>query len=139
VLGDYVLTEDDVLACADFADTIGVNAWPIEIHAPGEVIMRYPPAGSRGFNQLPLRMLIARGVENLLVAGRCGSMTHLAQAAARVSGGCLVMGEAAGALAAKALAEDGRVRAVAAAAVQTRLAAAGAFIARPDEPLPSGV
>jgi hypothetical protein len=139
VLGDYVLTEDDVLGCADFADTIGVNAWPLEIHAPGEVIMRYPAAGSRGFNQLPLRMLFACRLENLLVAGRCGSMTHLAQAAARVSGGCFVMGEAAGALAAQALAAGGRVRGVAADAVQSRLAAAGAFLGRPGEPVPEGV
>lgn len=94
---------------------------------------------SRGFNHLPLRMLIARGAENLLVAGRCGSMTHLAQAAARVSGGCFVMGEAAGALAAKALTEGGRVRAVAAAGVQSRLVAAGAFLAQAHEPVPSGV
>jgi FAD dependent oxidoreductase len=43
-------------------------------------------------------------VDNLLVAGRCGSMTHMGQSAARVSGGCFVMGQAAGtavALAAK--------------------------------------
>ncbi|MGE3932955.1 MAG: FAD-dependent oxidoreductase [Rhodospirillaceae bacterium] len=132
VIGDYVLTEDDVLGCADFDDTIGVNAWPLEIHAPGRLEMRYPPEGSRGFNHLPLRMVRVRRMRNLLAVGRCGSMTHLAQAAARVSGGCFVMGEAAGALAARAAA-SGDVRAVAPAAVQTRLAAAGAVLARPGE------
>jgi hypothetical protein len=126
-----------VLGCADFDDTIGVNAWPLEIHAQGGVEWRYPPPDSRGFNHLPLRMLRARGVDNLLAVGRCGSMTHLAQAAARVSGGCFVMGEAAGTLA--ALAADGDVRAVPARAVQDRLAKAGVFLARPGEALPAGV
>lgn len=139
VMGDYCLTEDDVLGCADFDDTIGVNAWPLEIHAPGHVEMRYPPAGSRGFNHLPLRMLRTRGVDNLLTAGRCGSMTHLAQAAARVSGGCFVMGEAAGTLAALALSEAAGVRAVAPHRVQARLAQAGVFLGRATDPLPEGL
>jgi hypothetical protein len=76
---------------------------------------------------------------NLLTAGRCGSMTHLAQAAARVTGGCFVMGEAAGVLAAFSLAENGDVRAVDSARVQERLAANGAFLGRPNEPVPEGV
>ncbi len=45
-------------------------------------------------------MLVPKGVSNLLVAGRCASMTHEGQSAARVSGGCFVMGQAAGTAAA---------------------------------------
>ena len=45
-------------------------------------------------------MLVPRGVDNLLVAGRCASMTHEGQSAARASGGCFVMGQAAGTAAA---------------------------------------
>jgi FAD-dependent oxidoreductase family protein len=137
IMGDVCLTEDDVLQCADFDDTIGVNAWPLEIHGRGSLEMRYPPADSRGFNHLPLRMLIAQKLDNLLVAGRCGSMTHLAQAAARVSGGCYVMGEAAGVLA--AMAGDGKLRAVAPAKVLARLAAAGVFLGRSGDVVPEGV
>jgi hypothetical protein len=139
VMGDYCLTEDDVLGCVDFDDTIGVNSWPLEIHVPGDVEMRYPPADSRGFNHLPLRMLCSKGVDNLLSAGRCGSMTHLAQAAARVSGGCFVMGEAAGTLAALALGEANSVRGVQAWEVQARLEKAGAFLGRPNERVPEGI
>ena len=58
---------------------------------------------SRGFNQLPWRMLLPQRVDNLLVAGRCASMNSVAQSAARVSGGCFVMGQAAGLGAALAL------------------------------------
>lgn len=112
ITGLYQLTADDVLNCASFDDTIGVNSWPIENHAAGEVIWRWPDIpGSRGFNHLPYRMLVpktARGETygNLLVAGRCASMTHEGQSAARVTGGCFVMGQAAGTAAHLSLAGD---------------------------------
>jgi hypothetical protein len=101
LIGAYQLTGEDVLQCASFDDSIGVNGWPIEEHAAGTVVFRWPhdPAG-RGYNQLPYRMLLPQGVDNLLVAGRCASMTHLGQSAARVSGACFVMGQAAGTAAA---------------------------------------
>ena len=41
VLGEYQLTEDDVLDCADFPDTIGVNGWPVEAHVAGTVEFRW--------------------------------------------------------------------------------------------------
>jgi len=93
--GVYALTETDVLDCADFPDSIGVNGWPVEEHKAGDVEFRFQRA-ARGYNQLPYRMLVPLEVENLLVAGRCASMTHGGQSAARVSGACFVMGQAAG-------------------------------------------
>ena len=69
------------------------------------MIFKFPPIPeSRGFNELPYRMLMPEGIDNLLVAGRCASMTHDGQSAARVSGACFAMGEAAGTAAALALA-----------------------------------
>ena len=56
-----MLSGDDVIACASFADSIGVNGWPLELHVAGDVEWRWPPIPeSRGFNQLPLRMLVPR-------------------------------------------------------------------------------
>ncbi|MCC6001730.1 MAG: FAD-dependent oxidoreductase [Pararhodobacter sp.] len=132
VMGDHLLTEDEVLSCADFDDTIGVNGWPLEVHAPGRVDWKMPDYPHvRGFNHLPLAMLRARRLDNLLVAGRCGSMTHMAASAARVSGGCFAMGEAAGVLA--ALATGGDTRAVPAQQVQHRLVQAGAYLGRAQD------
>jgi hypothetical protein len=111
LVGEYALSGDDVVGCASFADPIGVNGWPLELHVAGDVEWRWPPIpGSRGFNQLPYRMLLPRrssagGALNLLLAGRCASMTHEGHSAARVSGPCFVMGQAAGTAAALALAE----------------------------------
>jgi len=48
-------------------------------------------------------MLLPLGVDNLLVAGRCASMTHMGQSAARVTGPCFAMGQAAGTAAALSL------------------------------------
>jgi len=93
--GVYQLTEEDVLDCAEFPDAIGVNGWPVEEHKAGDVEFRFQRE-PRGYNQLPYRMLVPLGVDNMLVAGRCASMTHGGQSAARVSGACFVMGEAAG-------------------------------------------
>ena len=104
IQGMYALTGHDIVSCATFEDAIGVNAWPMEMHAQGKIEWRFPekPVGphQRLYNHLPWRMLVPQGVHNLLVAGRCASMTHEGQSAARVSGGCFVMGQAAGTAAA---------------------------------------
>lgn len=108
ITGQYQLSREDVLTCASFDDTIGVNGWPIEAHVAGDVKWEWPDIpGSRGYNHLPYRMLVPQKVVNLLVAGRCASMTHEGQSAARVSGACFVMGEAAATGAHLAIANGG--------------------------------
>ncbi|NQW94648.1 MAG: FAD-dependent oxidoreductase [Polaromonas sp.] len=104
IQGQYVLTGEDILSSSRFSDTIGINAWPMELHTAGRIDWQFPrnsesPVG-RVYNDLPWRMLVPVQVDNLLVAGRCASMTHEGQSAARVSGGCFVMGQAAGTAAA---------------------------------------
>lgn len=136
VTGRYQLTADDVLGCASFADTIGVNGWPIENHTAGDVVWRWPdiPA-SRGFNHLPYRMLVpqtpdGKAFDNLLVAGRCASMTHEGQSAARVSGGCFVMGQAAGTAAHLSLASNGVSADIPVEKLQETLARDGVYLGR---------
>ena len=104
IYGDYRLTGEDILSSAHFDDVIGVNAWPMELHRAGGIDWAFPRSGEamdgRSYNDLPWRMLLPRGVDNLLVAGRCASMTHEGQSAARASGACFAMGQAAGTAAA---------------------------------------
>ena len=129
VMGDYVLSAEDVLDCASFDDTIGVNSWPIEDHVAGDVLFRWQDIpGSRGFNHLPYRMLLPRGLDNLFVVGRCASMTHGGQSAARVSGACFVMGEAAGTAAGLALSGGTTTRGVDVPALQKRLSSQGVYL-----------
>jgi hypothetical protein len=111
-----------------------VNGWPLEKHVAGNVVWEWPPIPqSCGYNQLPYRMLLPRrghgpGPSNLLVAGRCAGMTHDGQSAARVSGACFVMGEAAGAAAALALRGNGSVYQVDPDLLQQALTRQGVFL-----------
>lgn len=136
VVGEYMLTAEDVLQCADFDDSIGVNGWPLEKHVAGDVQWVWPPIPqSRGYNELPYRMMLPRratagGVDNLLVAGRCASMTHDGQSAARVTGACFVMGQAAGTAAALALSHGRTVYDIDIPSLQQRLMEQGAFLGR---------
>jgi len=139
VLGGYQLSGADVLGCASFQDSIGVNGWPMEMHMAGEVIFKFPPIPeSRGYNELPYRMLVPEGIDNLLVAGRCASMTHEGQSAARVSGACFAMGEAAGTAAALALSGNTRPRDIEVEKLQDALRGQGAFIGR-DQAVPQAL
>jgi FAD dependent oxidoreductase len=129
IIGAYQLTEDDVLDCADFDDTIGVNGWPVEAHVAGTVEFRWQ-RGERGFNQLPFRIMVPPATSNLYVAGRCASMTHGAQSAARVTGPCFVMGQAAGVAAGMALRAESSGAAIDVTELQRRLEDEGAYLGR---------
>ena len=100
----YMLSGDDVISGARFDDVIGLNAWPVELHLAGRIEWRFAADADNAFNQLPWRMLVPEGASpgaaNLLIAGRCAGMEHLGQSAARASGACFVMGQAAGTAAA---------------------------------------
>ncbi|MEJ8826508.1 FAD-dependent oxidoreductase [Variovorax humicola] len=126
--GAYALTGEDILSSARFEDAIGINAWPMELHREGRVDWVFPRNAANACNDLPWRMLVPNGVDNLLIAGRCASMTHEGQSAARASGGCFVMGQAAGTAA--ALAGGAAMRSVEVTGLQRALAADGVLLAR---------
>ena len=129
VVGEYMLSEQEILECADFPDTIGVNGWPVEAHVSGNVLLKFPKIPeSRGFNQLPYRMIVPKGMDNLFVAGRCASMTHDGQSSARVSGPCFAMGQAAGTAAHLALSAGVKPKEVDVAALQRRLESDGVYL-----------
>ena len=132
--GEYMLTEADILGCASFDDSIGVNGWPVEAHTAAGVTIKFANVPhSRGYNQMPYRMILPKKIDNLLVAGRCASMTYDGQSSARVSGPCLVMGQAAGTAADIAIAAGVAPRAIDVGKLQRRLEADGAFLGREAE------
>jgi len=124
VEGDEVLTEADVMGGVRGETRIACTAWPVEDHAPGRATIWRPLPDGFSYG-IPFGSLVAKGLDNLLVAGRCLSATHTAQASARVTAPCLAMGQAAGTAA--AMAGDGGVR-VDVAALQSRLRADGAML-----------
>src|SRR2546428_9310372 len=130
VLGDYQLTADDVLAARKFDDAIARGAYPIDIHSPtgsGTVLKRLPPGQAY---DIPLRSLMPRSTEGLVVAGRCISGTHEAHSSYRVMPIVMATGQAAGVCAALAARAGIAPREVAAEGVQKELLRQGASLRR---------
>ena len=100
IQGEYVLTEDDVLSARKFPDSAARNAWPVELwDRTRGTVYRYVPAGE--YYEIPFRCLRVKGFSNLLVAGRCISVSHEALGSTRVMGACMAMGDAVGRAAAE--------------------------------------
>jgi hypothetical protein len=94
IVGQYVMTQEDVLGCRHFDDSIAVASYPIDIHRPADKGCTLIWCGD--CYDIPYRSLVPQKVENLLVAGRSISTTHEAMGAIRVMATCMAMGEAAG-------------------------------------------
>jgi FAD-dependent oxidoreductase family protein len=130
ILGDYQLTADDLLAARKFDDAIARGAYPIDIHNPtgtGTVLKRLPPGESY---DIPMRCLMPRNAEGLIVAGRCISGTHEAHSSYRVMPIVMATGQAAGVCAALAARRGALPRQVAVAEVQRELVRQGASLRR---------
>jgi hypothetical protein len=131
VLGDYQLTAEDVLGARKFDDAIARGAYPVDIHNPkgsGTLLKRLPPGEAY---DIPLRCLLPRNTERLIVAGRCISGTHEAHSSYRVMPIVMATGQAAGVCAAQAAKLNIPVRDVPTSDVQQELVRQGASL-RPD-------
>jgi len=132
ILGDYVLTEDDVLTARAFDDAVAKGSTPIDIHggadAGGENYwIKTADSGIMAYD-IPYRCLVPRKVEQLLVAGRCISTTHKAHGATRMQPVCMATGQAAGTAAALAAARAVSPRDLDVRLLQTALIQAGQVI-----------
>ncbi|WP_129664020.1 FAD-dependent oxidoreductase [Phytoactinopolyspora endophytica] len=108
-VGDYTLTQNDILVQADFDDRVAFGGWSIDLHPVGGVYAN--EAGSKhwlpdGNYHIPLRSLYSSNVSNLLFAGRDISASHVAFGTTRVMATCAATGEAAGSAAALCVAND---------------------------------
>jgi len=112
VVGDYVLTADDLLGTTKFPDSIALGGYPIDIHNPTGAQTATTHLKPGQFYYIPLRSLIVKGLANLMVCGRCISATHEACAAIRVTPIAMAIGQAAGAAAAICAVSDVSVRAL---------------------------
>lgn len=101
VVGDYILTEEDVLQARKREDGVAKGCHHVDIHQDGTGQIRIPVADGGSYD-IPLASLLPKGIENVVVAGRCLSASREAQGSARVMGSCMAMGQAAGSLTAMA-------------------------------------
>lgn len=106
IKGRYFLTKEDLVTGGRQDDAVARATFPVDIHAltaEDNKQAAYHSAGVRTRPyDIPLRALIARDVDGLMMAGRCISGDFIAHASYRVTGNAVAMGEAAGATAALA-------------------------------------
>jgi len=112
LIGDYILTEHDVREKRLFYDRIAYGGWFIDIHTMGGILAKTQPPEPLCCNpdlsdqlrvslyDIPFRCLYSRNIENLLMAGRNISVTHVALGSTRVMLTCAILGQAAGTAAA---------------------------------------
>ncbi|MEO7599959.1 MAG: FAD-dependent oxidoreductase [Opitutus sp.] len=85
--GDYILRQQDVIEQSEFDDVVSFGGWSIDLHPADGVYS--PRKGcdqwhSRGVYQIPFRCMYSRNIDNLFLAGRLISVTHVAFGSSRV-------------------------------------------------------
>jgi ribulose 1,5-bisphosphate synthetase/thiazole synthase len=130
VMGDYVLTGQDVLDARHFDDAIGYCGATVDVHdvEGGKKLTRMSAIREGKSYQVPYGILLPRGVENLLVAGRCVSADRVACGSIRQQAGCLVTGQGAGVAAALASRQKTTPRNVPVAQIREVLANQGVVL-----------
>lgn len=132
IVGEYVLTLEDILECRQFEDAICRNHYPVDIHTPKGQKLYHERSGDLpyfkpdAFHEIPLRCLVPQTLSNVLVPGRCASATFEAQSAIRVQQNCHSMGQAAGLAAAWCAKRDVPVRGIDSQELRAALKAQGA-------------
>jgi FAD dependent oxidoreductase len=118
LMGDIVLTEHDCHTDRAWPDAIGFAGWWIDLHIKGGILNKVDPGerenADRNYKHwiripvftLPLRAFYSRNIENMWMAGRCFSATHVALGPARVMQTLGQIGQAIGSAAAHALREN---------------------------------
>lgn len=121
IIGDYLMTKDDVLNLTRFEDSIALSGFPMDIHSPSENSLELVEQGDDLGYEIPMRSLLPKGIDGLIVSGRCISATHEAAASLRVTPTVMAIGEAAGILAAISVSENKLPREVSYISVQNQL------------------
>lgn len=128
IIGEYVLTRQDILDGTGFPDTVALSYWPIDKHLPDRpgTILGFPAPGV--ITKIPYGCLLPRNVDSLLIAGRCISATHEAFASIRVSATAMATGQAAGTAAALSALDGVSPRELPAEKLQSVLRSQGAIL-----------
>ena len=100
LMGDYVFSEKDVVERIPHEDAIAKCSWPIDLHSEdvkcGADFLARCTSGHHGRSYVPFRSIYSRNVQNLMMAGRCFSCTHVGLGSPRVMNTLAQMGVASG-------------------------------------------
>jgi hypothetical protein len=109
LMGDVILSQDDVVTGVAYPDGIVPSTWSIDLHFAAEPYAQQHPDNpfisraqfdhrvdqTNGY-PIPYRCFYSRNIDNLFMAGRCISVTHEALGTVRVMKTCGMMGEIVG-------------------------------------------
>jgi hypothetical protein len=130
ILGQHILSEDDLMKSHRFDDAIATGCWYLDLHPNKTVVGSANDFDPKKVQpepyDIPYRSLVPQKLSNLLVAGRCHSATRGAHASTRVTVTAMAMGEAAGVAAAMALQEKTEVALISGVKVREKLSAQNA-------------
>ena len=141
IIGDYILNIEDFKSRAIFGDEIGRYSYPVDIHPASPNAdnynafleefhnFRYGKGESYG---IPYRILTPKGLDNILVAGRCVSSDRYLQGSIRVMPGCYITGQAAGVAANIAIANNTHTRGFDVKILQNKLKELGGYLPNCD-------
>ena len=128
IVGEYIITKEDVLEGRTFPDCIAKGAYPIDIHDPkGGPHYFYFIKEGRSYD-VPYRSIVPKRVDNLLIAGRAVSCDHDALGSVRNQATVAAIGHAAGAAAAFASLHALAPRAINVQALRSLLRKQGAYV-----------
>ncbi|MCF7943841.1 MAG: FAD-dependent oxidoreductase, partial [Spirochaetia bacterium] len=109
IVGDYMMVEADIQRDAGFRDAVAYGGWFCDLHTMGGLLNKTElpePSFNNDLSEvdkrqmytysIPLRSLYSRKIENLLMAGRNISVSHVALGSTRLMATCAVIGQAAG-------------------------------------------
>ena len=126
--GVHILTADEIINCTQFEDSIALGNYDIDIHNPTGTGTSHRFFGDGEYYTIPYRSLLPKEFNNLLVAGRCLSATHEAQASVRIMPTCCCLGQAAGTAVAVAIKTDKNAHNVDVKSLQNKLIENGAVL-----------
>ena len=129
LMGLHQLTANDVVRAVQTDDSIARGWYPIDLHVAstdGPTQIGFVPTGK--WYSIPYRCLVARDVDNLMMAGRCLSATHEALGSVRISPTSMAVGQAAGVAAALSVRTGSLPAEVKVQDVRSRLLTDGALI-----------
>jgi hypothetical protein len=130
IIGQHVLSEDDLMKSRRFDDSIATGCWYLDLHPNKTVVGSANDFDPKKVQpepyDIPYRSLLPQKIENLLVAGRCHSATRGAHASTRVTVTAMAMGEAAGVAAGMALKDKTSVALLSGVKVREKLGTMGA-------------
>lgn len=99
IKGDYILKEQDLIVGRIFDDAVAYGGWPMDMHVAGGLKAKLEPTDYIHLEKLytiPFKSLYAKDINNLFLAGRIISTSHMAFGSTRVMGTCGVIGQAVG-------------------------------------------